>query len=263
MRPGWSLVLVGSLTLSHMRASGSEHCAHAGCDALAHRAATLTATQSEKDGTIRGACIMAILSPIAALCRTRHYATISLRDFVGSTRLTARTVPIIEHVYALLAFQALVTFAVVPAALFNPSQAAIGVVCLVGVVLIEARVHTSLARALSCILGRHGRGKNGIARSSGSRSRSSRRGCRRGRFFLLLFRCSRCGGRFRGSCRCARRGSGWGRSGICPALRLAEVIPLDSLQRSRLLCSFILGTALLHCESVGATVHSDHAGGQR
>jgi len=45
-----------------------------------------------------------------------------------------------------LALKAFVALAVVAATLHDPLQAAIGIGCLVGVVLIEARMHTRLAR---------------------------------------------------------------------------------------------------------------------
>src|SRR5262245_48214199 len=118
------------------------------------------------------------------------------------------------------AFQLLIALAVVAAAFLDPFQTAVGIARLVGVVLIEARVHPGLPRRFARIFRGDGRGKHGIS----------------GR----LGRC--CGG---GSRR-ARGGSGGGRIGA--ALGFAEIAPILPVESARGFGRLVLGAALLHRE---------------
>src|SRR5262249_4796194 len=102
------------------------------------------------------------------------------------------------------AFQLLVALAVVAAAFLDPFQTAVGIGCLVGVVLSEAGVPGGLPRRFARIFRGDGRGKHGIS----------------GR----LGRC--CGG---GSRRAP--GSGGGRIGA--ALGFAEIAPILPVESAR------------------------------
>jgi hypothetical protein len=139
-----------------------------------------------------------------------------------------------------LALQVLVALAVIATALFDPNKPAVGIVCFVGIVLIETGVHARFASRLARIFRGHGAREYGVANCSWRRPGCSGRSgsCRCGR--------PRNGGRwwggYCGRCRC--------RGGRCvgTAFRLAEVIPFRALESARGLCCFVFGAALLHCQ---------------
>src|SRR5262249_6140029 len=113
-----------------------------------------------------------------------------------------------------------------PPPFWYPSQPAVAVGRLVGVVLIEAGVHPRLSRRLFRIFRRNRRGKYGISRGLRRRGRG--------------------GGRRSGG---GRRPAGWGSSGrIGPTLRFTEIAPCLSTERARGFGLLVLGTALLHGE---------------
>src|SRR5262245_7824969 len=102
------------------------------------------------------------------------------------------------------AFELFVTLAVIAAALLDPSQTAVGVARLIGIVLIQARVQPPLASGLARVFRRD--------RSRKHRTSGCLRGC-----------CGRGGGR-----------RGWGRGGrIGAALGFAEIAPVLSAESSR------------------------------
>src|SRR5581483_8497374 len=136
-------------------------------------------------------------------------------------------------------FEALVAFAVVAAALLDPFQPAISIGRLVGIVLIEAAMHTRLAGAFLRIFGTDGDRED--RRTAGQR-RCRRR---RGRLGFGLLR-GRRGGR---SCRSRRR-----RRFGC-ALRLAEVIPFHAVESAGGFGSLIFRAAFLHGESLRRRTH--------
>src|SRR6266568_639843 len=118
----------------------------------------------------------------------------------------------------------LVALAVIAAALLDPLQAAVAVIRLVGVVLVEAGMHPLLAGGFARVLRVDGIREHCVTAWD---SRRLRRFSRLGGSLDLRFRgfCSL--GLFRGSSRRGGRSRSRRRSRIRGALGFAEVIPLE------------------------------------